>query len=56
MFEWLGIKNNDKSCQGVAKSIESAVYGIVKDGIKTKDIGGNKSTKEFTQNVISRIT
>ena len=56
MFEWLGIKNNDKSCQSVAKSIESAVYGIVKDGIKTKDIGGNKSTKEFTQNVISRIT
>ena len=56
MFEWLGIKNNDKACQSVAKSIESAVYGIVKDGIKTKDIGGNKSTKEFTQNVISRIT
>ncbi|HEX5359059.1 MAG TPA: isocitrate/isopropylmalate dehydrogenase family protein [Candidatus Nitrosotalea sp.] len=56
MFEWLGIKNNDKTCQSVAKSIESAVYGIVKNGIKTKDIGGNKSTKEFTQNVISRIT
>ena len=56
MFEWLGIKNNDKACQMVAKSIESAVYGIAKDGIKTKDIGGNKSTKEFTQNVISRIT
>ncbi len=55
MFEWLGIKNNDKSCQSAAKSIEDAVYGIVKDGIKTKDIGGNKSTKEFTQNVISRI-
>ncbi len=56
MFEWLGIKNNDKSCQEVAKKIEDAVYGIVKDGIKTRDIGGNNSTKEFTQNVISRIT
>ncbi|HJW19064.1 MAG TPA: isocitrate/isopropylmalate dehydrogenase family protein [Candidatus Nitrosotalea sp.] len=56
MFEWLGIKNNDKSCQNVAKKIEDAVYGIVKDGIKTRDIGGDKSTKEFTQNVISRIT
>ncbi|MHB8546084.1 MAG: isocitrate/isopropylmalate dehydrogenase family protein [Nitrosotalea sp.] len=55
MFEWLGIKNNDKSCQDVAKKIEDAVYGIVKDGIKTRDIGGNKSTKEFTQNVIARI-
>jgi 3-isopropylmalate dehydrogenase len=55
MFEWLGTKNSDKSCSDVAKKIEDAVYGIVKDGIKTKDIGGNKSTKEFTQNVISRI-
>jgi 3-isopropylmalate dehydrogenase len=55
MFEWLGTKNSDKSCSDVAKKIEDAVYGIVKDGIKTKDSGGNKSTKEFTQNVISRI-
>ncbi|CUR51939.1 3-isopropylmalate dehydrogenase [Nitrosotalea devaniterrae] len=56
MFEWLGTKNNDKSCHDAARKIEDAVYGIVKEGIKTKDIGGNKSTKEFTQNVISRIT
>jgi 3-isopropylmalate dehydrogenase len=56
MFEWLGMKNNDKSCYNVARKIEDAVYGIVKEGIKTKDIGGNKSTREFTQNVIARIT
>ncbi len=56
MFEWLGIKNNDRSCYDIAKKIEDAVYGIVKEGIKTKDIGGNKSTKEFTQSIISRIT
>ena len=56
MFEWLGMKNNDKSCYNVAKKIEDAVYGIVKEGIKTKDIGGDKSTREFTQNVIARIT
>lgn len=56
MFEWLGTKNNDKSCHDAARKIEDAVYGIVKEGIKTKDIGGDKSTREFTQNVISRIT
>ncbi len=56
MLEWLGAKNNDKSCKDAARKIEDAVYGIVKEGIKTKDIGGNKSTKEFTQNVVSRIT
>jgi len=55
MFEWLGMKKNDKSCYDLAKKIEDAVYGIVKEGIKTKDIGGNKSTKEFTQSVISHI-
>jgi 3-isopropylmalate dehydrogenase len=56
MFEWLGMKNNDKPCYDVARKIEDAVYGTVKEGIKTKDIGGNKSTREFTQSVISRIT
>jgi 3-isopropylmalate dehydrogenase len=56
MFEWLGRKNNDKSCQHVANKIEDAVYRVVRDGIKTKDIGGDKSTREFTREVISRIT
>jgi len=55
MFEWLGMKNDDKSCFEVAKKIESSVYGVVKEGIKTKDIGGNKTTMEFTQQVISKL-
>lgn len=55
MFEWLGMKNNDKNCYQAAQKIEDAVYGIVKEGIKTKDIGGNKTTSEFTQQVVSRI-
>ena len=55
MFEWLGMKNNDSTSFAVAKKIEDAVYGVVSEGIKTKDIGGNKTTKEFTQQVISKI-
>jgi len=55
MFEWLGMKNNDDRCYAVAKKIEDAVYGVVRDGTKTKDIGGNKTTKEFAQHVISKI-
>jgi 3-isopropylmalate dehydrogenase len=55
MFEWLGMKNNDTSCFEVAKKIESSVYGVVKEGVKTKDIGGNKTTMEFTQQVISKL-
>ena len=56
MFEWLGMKHNDPKCFTIAKKIEDAVYGVVKEGIKTKDIGGNKTTKEFTQQIISKLT
>lgn len=55
MFEWLGMKNKDQKCFEVAKKLESAVYGVVKDGVKTKDIGGDKTTAEFTQYVISNL-
>lgn len=55
MFEWLGMKNKDQKCFDVAKKLEDAVYGVVKDGIKTKDIGGDKTTAEFTQYVISNL-
>jgi 3-isopropylmalate dehydrogenase len=55
MFEWLGMKNQDQKCFMVAKKIESAVYGVVKNGIKTKDIGGNLTNNEFTQHIISNI-
>jgi len=55
MFEWLGMKNQDQVCFDVAKKIESAVYGVVKQGIKTKDIGGTMTTDEFTNHVISNI-
>jgi 3-isopropylmalate dehydrogenase len=55
MLEWLAMKKSNQKCFDVAKKIESAVYGAVKDGIKTKDIGGNKTTLEFTQHVISKL-
>jgi len=28
---------------------------LVKSGVKTKDIGGDKSTSEFTQEIIHRL-
>lgn len=55
MFEWLGMKNNDPRSFVVAKKIEDAVYTVVADGTKTRDLGGNKTTKEFTREVVSRI-
>ncbi|MDE1765367.1 MAG: isocitrate/isopropylmalate dehydrogenase family protein [Thaumarchaeota archaeon] len=55
MFEWLAMKNNDVRSLEIAKKIEEAVYSVVSDGIKTKDIGGNNTTREFTQKVISKV-
>ena len=55
MFEWLAMKNNYKKSLQVANKIESAVYSIVQKGIKTQDIGGDKTTMEFTQHLISNL-
>ena len=56
MFEWLAMRNKDDRALDVASRLEQAVYGVVKDGIRTRDIGGDKTTGEFTRNVISRLT
>ncbi len=55
MLEWLGKKHNDSKCFDVAKKLESAVYGVVNKGIKTRDIGGTKTTSEFTKEIISLL-
>ena len=55
MFEWLAMKNDDARSLAVAKKIEEAVYVVVGEGTKTRDIGGNKTTDEFTQKVISKL-
>jgi 3-isopropylmalate dehydrogenase len=55
MFDWLGQKNNDRNCFEIAKKLEFAVYGVVKEGIKTRDIGGDKTTMEFTEKIISKL-
>lgn len=55
MLDWLGMKNNDKKCIDVAGKLDSTIYDIVKNGIKTKDIGGEKTTMEFTKEIVSRL-
>ncbi|MFI5421131.1 MAG: isocitrate/isopropylmalate dehydrogenase family protein, partial [Nitrososphaerales archaeon] len=55
MLEWLGSKRQDPSCTKAAKSLESAVSGVTKAGIKTPDIGGNSSTEVVTKAVCAEI-
>jgi len=55
MLDWLGKKHNDKQCFVVSKKLESTIFDLVKTGVKTKDIGGNKSTSEFTKEITIRL-
>jgi len=55
MFDWLGAKNNDSKCFEVGQKLESTIFDLVKDGIKTKDIGGDKTTTEFTKEITDKF-
>jgi 3-isopropylmalate dehydrogenase len=55
MFDWLGVKHNDSKCIEVGQKLESVIFNLVKNGIKTKDIGGTKSTSEFTQAITDML-
>ena len=55
MLDWLGSKNNDSDCISAGKKLEEVVLDLIKSGITTKDIGGEKSTQEFTSEITSRL-
>ncbi|MGD8708357.1 MAG: isocitrate/isopropylmalate dehydrogenase family protein [Nitrosopumilaceae archaeon] len=55
MFDWLAAKHNDSKCTEIGQQLESVIFGLVKDGIKTKDIGGNKTTAEFTAEITNKF-
>lgn len=55
MLDWLSQKHNDEKCKNIGTKLEQTVHEVVKSGIKTKDIGGDKSTKEFTNEIVSRL-
>ena len=55
MLEWLGNKNNDHDSTYAGQILEETVLDVVKSGIATKDVGGNKSTREFTKEITSRL-
>ncbi|MGC8673191.1 MAG: isocitrate/isopropylmalate dehydrogenase family protein [Thermoplasmata archaeon] len=48
MLDWLDFKD-------YAKKLENSIISALKDGIKTVDLGGNYSTKSFTDEIIKRL-
>jgi 3-isopropylmalate dehydrogenase len=55
MLDWLGAKHSDSKCITIGKKLESVIFDLVKNGVKTKDIGGDKSTSEFTKEITDRL-
>ncbi len=55
MFDWLGAKHNDSKCIEVGAKLESTIFDLVKSGVKTKDIGGDMSTSEFTKHITDNL-
>ncbi len=55
MCDWLGTKNNDSKCVDVGEKLESTIFDLVKTGSKTKDIGGDMSTSEFTKAITDNL-
>lgn len=55
MLDWLGAKHHDTKCFTVAQKLESVIFDLVKSGVKTKDIGGDRSTSEFTREITNKL-
>jgi 3-isopropylmalate dehydrogenase len=39
----------------VGAKLESTIFDLVKTGVKTKDIGGDMSTSEFTKAITDKL-
>lgn len=55
MCDWLGNKNDDSKCIEVGQKLEKTIFDLVKTGSKTKDIGGEMSTSEFTKQITDNL-
>jgi 3-isopropylmalate dehydrogenase len=55
MLDWLGTKHNDPKCFEMGHRLESTIFDLVKTGVKTKDIGGDKTTSEFTGKITANL-
>ncbi|MFB5600616.1 MAG: isocitrate/isopropylmalate dehydrogenase family protein [Nitrososphaeraceae archaeon] len=56
MIEWLADRFNDSNLYTHGNNIENAIISLLKRNQKTKDIGGNLSTCEFTNLILTELS
>jgi len=54
-MEWLAERHNDSKLEEISKLVEQGLYQSLKEGVKTKDLGGSASTSEFAEAISERI-
>lgn len=55
MLNYLSDERQDRECSKAADLIKSAYNSCLREGRKTRDLGGDLGTDEFTKEVISRL-
>jgi 3-isopropylmalate dehydrogenase len=55
LLDWLGTRHGDERAADAAVRVEDGVRAAVRDGVSTRDLGGQVSTDEFTDAVVERI-
>jgi 3-isopropylmalate dehydrogenase len=55
LLDWLGTRHDDPRAVDAAVRVEGGVRAAVRDGVSTRDLGGQASTDEFTDAVVERI-
>ena len=55
MLYHLAVTRNDARCREVGRRIQEAYQDALKDGQKTRDLGGDLNTTGFADAVISRL-
>ncbi|WP_368901105.1 isocitrate/isopropylmalate dehydrogenase family protein [Oceanobacillus oncorhynchi] len=55
LLEWMSKRFADSRLKKAGVIIEKSLYQTLADGVKTKDLGGNKGTGAFTNEVLTRL-
>ena len=55
LLRWLAVKQGDEELQRMALRMEAAIVATLQSGIRTADLGGDASTRDFTARVKAHL-
>jgi len=56
MLGWLGQRGADPIALGISRTIHAAVATVIKDGIRTRDVGGTAGTRAVGEAVVAALS